>query len=111
MAPSEKLCLRWDDFAANLSNALYDLKEDKDFTDLTLVCAGHQQVDVHKVVMASSSHFALSEPKTPPQLNCFAFLNKPSQKVNCLVNEIFSHLSCCHDSSLNRQQIETSQDW
>jgi len=57
MAPSEKLCLRWDDFAANLSNALYDLKEDKDFTDLTLVCADHQQVDVHKVVMASSSHF------------------------------------------------------
>jgi len=57
MAPSEKLCVHWDDFAANLSNALYDLKEDKEFTDLTLVCADHQQVDVHKVVMASSSHF------------------------------------------------------
>jgi len=57
MAPSEKLCLRWDDFAANLSNAFYDLKEDKDFTDLTLVCADHHQVEVHKVVMASSSHF------------------------------------------------------
>ena len=57
MAPSEKLCLRWDDFAANLSSAFYDLKEDKDFTDLTLVCADHQQVEVHKVVMASNSHF------------------------------------------------------
>ena len=57
MAPSEKYCLRWDDFAANLSNSFYDLKEDKDFTDLTLVCADHQQVEVHKVVMASNSHF------------------------------------------------------
>jgi len=57
MPPSGKLCVSWDDFAANLSNALYDLKEEKDFTDLTLVCAGHQQVYVHKVVMASSSHF------------------------------------------------------
>jgi len=57
MASSEKLCLRWTEFADNISNAFYDLKEDKDFTDLTLVCAEHQQVEVHKVVVASSSNF------------------------------------------------------
>jgi len=56
MASSEKLCLNWNDFAANIINTLYDLKEDKDFTDLTLVCAD-QQVEVHKVVLASSSKF------------------------------------------------------
>jgi len=56
MASSEKLCLNWNDFAANITNTLYDLKEDKDFTDLTLVCAD-KQVDVHKVVLASSSQF------------------------------------------------------
>ena len=57
MALSEKLCLRWTEFADNISNAFYDLKENKDFTDLTLVCAEHQQVEVHKVVVASSSNF------------------------------------------------------
>jgi len=57
MASSEKLCLRWTEFADNISNAFYDLKEDKDFTDLTLVCAEHHQVEVHKVVVASSSNF------------------------------------------------------
>ena len=57
MASSEKLCLRWTEFADNISNAFYDLKEDKDFTDLTLVCAEHQLVEVHKVVVASSSNF------------------------------------------------------
>ena len=56
MASSEKLCLNWNDFAANITNTLYDLKEDKDFTDLTLVCAD-KQVEVHKVVLASSSKF------------------------------------------------------
>jgi len=56
MASSEKLCLNWNDFAANIINTLYDLKEDKDFTDLTLVCAD-KQVEVHKVVLASSSKF------------------------------------------------------
>jgi len=57
MASSEKLCLRWTEFADNISNAFYDLKEDKDFTDMTLVCAEYQQVEVHKVVVAASSNF------------------------------------------------------
>ena len=56
MSSSDKLCLHWNDFAANIINTLYDLKEDKDFTDLTLVCAD-KQVEVHKVVLASSSNF------------------------------------------------------
>ena len=56
MSSSDKLCLHWNDLAANFINTLYDLKEDKDFTDLTLVCAD-KQVEVHKVVLASSSNF------------------------------------------------------
>ena len=56
MASSEKLCLNWNDFAVNIINTLYDLKEDKDFTDLTLVCAD-KRVEVHNVVLASSSNF------------------------------------------------------
>merc|ERR1719334_2837528 len=56
MSSSDKLCLHWNDLAANFINTLYDLKEDKNFTDLTLVCAD-KQVEVHKVVLASSSKF------------------------------------------------------
>jgi len=56
MSSSDKLCLHWDDSAANIINTLYNLKEDKDFTDLTLVCTDNQ-VEVHKVVLASSSNF------------------------------------------------------
>jgi len=56
MAISENLNLRWDDFAANLSSALHNLRGDENFTDLTLVCAD-QQVEAHKVVLASSSKF------------------------------------------------------
>jgi len=56
MSSSDKLCLHWDDFAANIINTVFNLKEDKDFTDLTLVCAD-KQVEVHKVMLASSSNF------------------------------------------------------
>ena len=56
MALKGNLNIRWDDFAANLSSALHNLRGDENFADLTLVCAD-QLVEVHKVVLASSSKF------------------------------------------------------
>ena len=56
MGSSEKFCLRWNDFEANISSAFRDLKEEKDFSDVTLVCAD-QQVEAHKVILAASSPF------------------------------------------------------
>ena len=56
MAFKEKLNIRWDDFTANLISAFHNLRGDENFADLTLVCAD-QQVEVHKVVLASSSKF------------------------------------------------------
>ena len=54
---SEKLCLQWNDFKENAVNTFGTLREDKDFTDVTLVCEEGKQVEVHKVVLASSSPF------------------------------------------------------
>ena len=56
MGSSEKFCLQWNDFEANISSAFRDLKEEKDFSDVTLVCAD-QQVEAHKVILAASSPF------------------------------------------------------
>ena len=56
MASTEKLCLRWNDFESNISSAFRDLKEDKDFSDVTLACSD-QQVEAHKVILAASSNF------------------------------------------------------
>ena len=56
----EKLCLQWNDFGNNISSAFGDLRDDKDFTDVTLVCEDGQQVEAHKVVLISSSPFFLN---------------------------------------------------
>ena len=56
MGSSTKFCLRWNDFEANISSAFLDLKEEKDFADVTLVCA-EGQVEAHKVILAASSPF------------------------------------------------------
>ena len=53
----EKLCLQWNDFQTNLTSAFRDLREDKEFTDITLACDDGQQVKAHKVVLVSSSPF------------------------------------------------------
>ena len=54
---AEKLCLQWNDFQENIKSALGNLREDKDFKDVTLVCEDGQQVETHKVVLTSSSPF------------------------------------------------------
>merc|ERR1719430_2556228 len=53
----EKLCLQWNDFQENLTSAFRELREDKEFTDVTLACEDGQQVEAHKVVLISSSPF------------------------------------------------------
>merc|ERR1712200_53875 len=56
----EKLCLQCNDFKENVSSAFGDLRQDKEFTDVTLVCEDGQQVQAHKVVLVASSPFFLN---------------------------------------------------
>ena len=52
----EKLCLKWNDFEANISFSFRELSEEKDFSDVTLACED-QQVEAHRVILAASSSF------------------------------------------------------
>ena len=54
---AEKLCLQWNDFKNNTIDAFRRLREDEDFSDVTLACEGGQQVEAHKVILAVSSPF------------------------------------------------------
>jgi len=56
MASSEKFCLKWNDFEHNVSSAFNDIREEKDFFDVTLVCENNQ-VQAHKVIIAACSPF------------------------------------------------------
>ena len=51
----EKLCLQWNDFRDNISSSFGNLRDDKDFTDVTLVCADNKQIESHKVILSSCS--------------------------------------------------------
>ena len=57
MDTSEKLCLQWNDFKENITSSFRDLRNDREFTDVTLACEDGKLIDAHKVVLASSSPF------------------------------------------------------
>ena len=56
----EKIFLQSNDFRNDVSSAFGDLRDDKDFTDVTLACEDGQQVEAHKVVLIASSPFFLN---------------------------------------------------
>jgi len=53
---SEKFCLRWNDFESNISSAFRELRDDKDFFDVTLAC-DDEQLQAHKVIISACSPF------------------------------------------------------
>jgi len=52
----EKFCLKWNDFESNISEAFRELREDKDFFDVTLAC-DDDQIQAHKVILSACSPF------------------------------------------------------
>jgi len=53
---SEKFCLRWNDFESNISSAFRELRDNKDFFDITLAC-DDEQIQAHKVILSACSPF------------------------------------------------------
>ena len=59
MQKSEQLSVRWDDFQQNVRASFKELREDREFADVTLVCQDGKQFEVHKNILAASSSFFL----------------------------------------------------
>jgi len=53
---TEKFCLRWNDFESNISSAFRELRDDKDFFDITLACED-EQIQAHKIILSACSPF------------------------------------------------------
>lgn len=56
MADDQQFCLRWNNFQANITSQFETLRDDEDFTDVTIACEG-QRLQAHKVVLSACSPF------------------------------------------------------
>jgi len=53
----QKYCLQWNEFTLNVSTSIKNLRDDNDFTDVTLTSRDKQQFAAHKVILSASSMF------------------------------------------------------
>jgi len=56
MGPGDKFCLQWNDFERNISEAFKELRDEKDFFDVTIACE-EEEIQAHKLILAACSPF------------------------------------------------------
>ena len=99
MGGSEKFCLRWNDFETNISVAFRELREDKDFFDVTLAC-DDSQIQAHKVILSACSPFFRNVLRKHPHQHPLLYLKGVSY------NEILSVLNFMYLGEVNVAQEE-----
>ena len=61
----EKLCLKWNDFQDQVQASVQELRNDNDFTDVTLACED-KSIKAHKVILSAGSPIFKKLLKTYP---------------------------------------------
>jgi len=99
MGSSEKFCLRWNDFETNISVAFRELREEKDFFDVTLAC-DDSQVQAHKVILSACSPFFRQVLRKNPHQHPLLYLKGVKYK------ELLSVLNFMYMGEVNVAQEE-----
>eukprot|EP00088_Acartia_fossae_P044666 TRINITY_DN4755_c0_g1_i1.p1 TRINITY_DN4755_c0_g1~~TRINITY_DN4755_c0_g1_i1.p1 ORF type:complete len:344 (+),score=67.56 TRINITY_DN4755_c0_g1_i1:199-1230(+) len=99
MGSSEKFCLRWNDFESNISVAFRELREEKDFFDVTLAC-DDSQIQAHKVILSACSPFFRTVLRKNPHQHPLLYLKGVKYK------ELLSVLNFMYMGEVNVAQEE-----
>eukprot|EP00092_Neocalanus_flemingeri_P019364 GFUD01020977.1.p1 GENE.GFUD01020977.1~~GFUD01020977.1.p1 ORF type:complete len:317 (-),score=76.49 GFUD01020977.1:287-1237(-) len=86
----EKFCLRWNDFENNISKAFGELRDDKDFFDVTIACDDNQ-LQAHKVILSACSPFFRSVLKRNPHQHPLLYLKGVKYEEILLVLNFMYH--------------------
>ncbi|XP_023339247.1 protein tramtrack, beta isoform isoform X25 [Eurytemora carolleeae] len=70
---TEKFCLKWNDFESNISLAFREIRDEKDFFDVTLAC-DDDQLQAHKVILSACSPFFRNILKRNPHQHPLLYL-------------------------------------
>jgi len=90
---TEKFCLKWNDFERSISAAFKDIREEKDFFDVTLACDGADtdQLQAHKVILSACSPFFRRVLKRNPHQHPLLYLKGVTFKDLQYVLEFMYH--------------------
>ena len=54
---SGKLCLKWNEFLTNFVTSFQELRQDSEFSDVTLVCEDNHEIEAHRIILTACSPF------------------------------------------------------
>ena len=72
---SDKFSLKWNDFQSNWNKALRELREDNEFSDVTLISDDNMKFSAHKILLSSCSSLLKSILKNNSEANPLLFLD------------------------------------
>ena len=85
----EKLCLKWNDFQELVQASFAELRNDTDFTDVTLACE-EQSVKAHKIVLSACSPFFKKLLKSHPHSQPLIYMRgMKSSDLTAIVDFIY----------------------
>ena len=78
---TEKFRLQWNNFGTSITEGLRELREDKDFFDVTLACED-AQIPAHKVVLSACSPFFKNIFRRNQHQHPLLYLKGPNSSVS-----------------------------
>ena len=100
---NEKYALKWNDFQPNIAKAFSLMKNDSNFTDVTLVSEDKHKVTAHKVILSACSEYfndVLSQHKHSHPLLCLDGVSK--EDLNNIVEYIYNGELQIYQENLDR---------
>jgi len=86
---TDKFCLKWNDFETNISVAFKELRDDKDFFDVTLACEDNQ-MQAHKVILSACSPFFRNILRRNPHQHPLLYLRGVKHSdLQCVLNFMY----------------------
>ena len=102
MASSEKFCLRWNDFESSISGAFNDIRTEKDFLDVTLVCED-DHLEAHKLILSACSPWFRSVLRRSSHQHPLVYLKGIKQQEMMSVIQIMY----CGEVSVAQEDLNT----
>ena len=99
---NDKFCLQWKDFDTNMTDAFKDLREEKDFFDVTIAC-DDSQIQAHKVILSACSTFFRNLLRRNPHQHPLLYLKGVKYK------ELLGIINFMYNGEVNVSQEDLKQ--
>ena len=102
MTLMDKFSLKWNDFQENTNLAFINLRDDQQFTDITLVSEDGQALEAHKVILSASSPFFMNILKFNKHTHPLVYLKGfKAKELHTMMNYIYHGVANIYQDDLN----------